>query len=218
MPKAYEHWLSLDLSSTCATLAIHKSQGKALTLVAEAIVSADFNHSERMLSSLDGELKNLGLTLSQFSRFITTSGPGSFTGLRIGFASMKAFAFATGKPIETISGAEARAIAHGNFAEGQRVVVATTVARDRYARAEFKMGKKLALVSESIVAEAGLTDPKVLLLRDEKTPVLSNSELFPLQAKHLGECLPTASSRKTHKTIAEWIAVSPEYFGDARFG
>ena len=215
MSESLEHWLSLDLSSVCAGLAIHARRGLALTLLVENNVGIDSNPSEKFLGALDEGLGRAGISLNDISRFITTSGPGSFTGLRIAYASLKAFAFSTGKPIETVNSSEARLAFRGGLAVGARGAVITTVARDRYTKSEWKMAERLELVTETVVSENGLAvSPGTLILRDERTPALPQSELFPLQAKHLGQCLLIASSRKTYASLPEWITASPQYFGD----
>jgi tRNA threonylcarbamoyladenosine biosynthesis protein TsaB len=60
---------------------------------------------------LPGDLMTLlepsGITLPQIDVFAVATGPGSFTGLRIGIATMQGLAFAQGKPLIGVSGFDA---------------------------------------------------------------------------------------------------------------
>ena len=115
-----EHWLSIDLSSSVGTLAIHQATPDGNPrLLKEAIVSREFQHSEMLLTTLSNLLVDLGIELSNLRRLISVSGPGSFTGLRIAMASLKAFALALNLPIEILNSSEARAIAWSQTVSGE---------------------------------------------------------------------------------------------------
>jgi tRNA threonylcarbamoyladenosine biosynthesis protein TsaB len=62
-------------------------------------------HGER----LPAELAQLGAPWSTVDVFAVASGPGSFTGLRIGIATMQGLALVTGRPVAGVSGLEAHA-------------------------------------------------------------------------------------------------------------
>ena len=62
-------------------------------------------HGER----LPGELAQLGAAWSTIDVFAVASGPGSFTGLRIGIATMQGLALVTDRPIAGVSALEALA-------------------------------------------------------------------------------------------------------------
>jgi tRNA threonylcarbamoyladenosine biosynthesis protein TsaB len=54
-------------------------------------------------------LDRVGVSLSTIDVFSVATGPGSFTGLRIGIATMQGLAFAEGKPLVGVSGFDALA-------------------------------------------------------------------------------------------------------------
>ncbi len=64
-------------------------------------------YSSRMFRQVDFLLEELGLGLDQVDLFAVASGPGSFTGLRVGLAAIKAWAEVYGKPVAGVSALEA---------------------------------------------------------------------------------------------------------------
>lgn len=55
-------------------------------------VTNEITHSEKLLPIIHEALKEKNLTLDDIDMFATINGPGSFTGIRIGLATIKAFA------------------------------------------------------------------------------------------------------------------------------
>lgn len=66
-------------------------------------------HARRLMSTVDATLKMAGMGINDFDGFAVTTGPGSFTGLRIGIGAVKGFALATDKPVVGVSTLEALA-------------------------------------------------------------------------------------------------------------
>jgi tRNA threonylcarbamoyladenosine biosynthesis protein TsaB len=60
-------------------------------------------HSVVLMPSINNLLKSSGLSISDVDLFAVTSGPGSFTGVRIGVSTVKGLAFASDKPVMCIS-------------------------------------------------------------------------------------------------------------------
>ena len=71
-------------------------RGETLLALRKAEVAV--SHSASLLQSVSGVLEEAGLTLSDVEVFAAASGPGSFTGLRIGLATVKAFAMTMSRP------------------------------------------------------------------------------------------------------------------------
>ncbi len=72
-------------------------------IIGEAAVDKKITHSEKLLPLIDQILKNSQVPLEEVEGFAVSLGPGSFTGLRIGIATIKGLAFATNKPVAGIS-------------------------------------------------------------------------------------------------------------------
>lgn len=70
----------------------------------------DSSHSIDLIATIDTALKTIGAKLGEVDLFAAASGPGSFTGLRIGIATIKSFAVSIGK--QTVGVPTLAAIAH----------------------------------------------------------------------------------------------------------
>lgn len=66
-------------------------------------------HARRLMGAVDATLTLAGMTMSDVDAFAVTTGPGSFTGLRIGIGAVKGFALATGRPVAAVSTLDALA-------------------------------------------------------------------------------------------------------------
>jgi tRNA threonylcarbamoyladenosine biosynthesis protein TsaB len=65
---------------------------RGTTLVASSKGVAEESHSVNLLSQIEDMLAGANITLRDIDLYATAAGPGSFTGLRIGLATIKAFA------------------------------------------------------------------------------------------------------------------------------
>lgn len=99
------HVLTIDTSTIVASAAITSDE----KLVAEVIINYKKKHSEKLLPAIHHLMADAGLTISEMDGFGVVKGPGSFTGLRIGMATVKGFAQALNKPVAGISTLEALA-------------------------------------------------------------------------------------------------------------
>jgi tRNA threonylcarbamoyladenosine biosynthesis protein TsaB len=81
------------------------TMNSGIGVVEKGQVLADFRydvkltHSEVLLSFIHRLLRDLNLKLEDIDGFSISIGPGSFTGLRIGLATVKGLAFSSGKPV-----------------------------------------------------------------------------------------------------------------------
>lgn len=98
--------LMIDTATNVASAAVVTED----TLLAEIIINNQKKHSERLMPAVDHLLGDAGLTISQMDAFGIIKGPGSFTGLRIGMATVKGLAQALDKPVVAVSTLEALAM------------------------------------------------------------------------------------------------------------
>ncbi len=90
--------LGLETSTKTGSVAIVSEKA----VVAQYSLNIEVTHSERLMSTVDRVLTDTGLSLSGLDGFAVAIGPGSFTGLRIGLATIKGLVLATGKPVAAI--------------------------------------------------------------------------------------------------------------------
>lgn len=81
-------------------------------LLYESHLATGLTHSETLLPAVDAALKAVGLTCGDIDLFGVCAGPGSFTGLRIGLATVKGLAFPGNIPCAGVSTLEALALCH----------------------------------------------------------------------------------------------------------
>lgn len=72
-------------------------------------VNPGHTHSRSVMLLIKNALDAVRVSVGDIDAFAVTTGPGSFTGLRIGIATIKGLALATGKPVCGISSLEALA-------------------------------------------------------------------------------------------------------------
>jgi tRNA threonylcarbamoyl adenosine modification protein YeaZ len=81
--------LAIDTSGTSALVALGGADG---TLIVERRWQAGYRHGEELLSRVDEMLTTAGMTVSDLGGLVVGTGPGAFTGLRVGLATAKALA------------------------------------------------------------------------------------------------------------------------------
>jgi len=84
-------------------------------LLAASAVEGKNSRNEKLLPAIDWVLNETGSDRREIDLFAVTRGPGSFTGVRIGLATMQGMALALGKPVCAMSTHEAIAPAHGKW-------------------------------------------------------------------------------------------------------
>lgn len=116
--------LSVDTSSLVATCAVVDEE----KVLGEYTLNQDMTHSERLIPMIKVVMDSLGLEPKDIDLFAAASGPGSFTGLRIGLATIKGLAHVADKPVLGISTLEALAF---NIPWGEVVIPIMDARRDR---------------------------------------------------------------------------------------
>lgn len=97
--------LAVDTSTMMATCAVLDED----YLLGEFSLNQDMSHSENLIPMIKEVLDNLKLKPKDIDLYGVAIGPGSFTGLRIGVATVKSFAHVFDKPIIGVSTLEALA-------------------------------------------------------------------------------------------------------------
>ena len=97
--------LAVDTSASVASCAIVEDE----KLVCEQILNNKLTHSQTIMPMIASALTQSELTTADIDLFAAVTGPGSFTGLRIGVSAVKALAHAASKPCAAVSALEAMA-------------------------------------------------------------------------------------------------------------
>ena len=114
--------MALDTTSRAGSVALI-DDGR---IVDERAGDASRTHGER----LPGELAALGVEWPSVDVFAVCAGPGSFTGLRIGIATIQGLALVGGRPAVGVSALEAVAqLASRGLAEGDTIGVWIEIGR-----------------------------------------------------------------------------------------
>jgi tRNA threonylcarbamoyladenosine biosynthesis protein TsaB len=92
--------LLLSIESATRVMSVAILHGESL--LAEISTFDDRVHSERLLPAVDQLLQVAGFSLREIEAFAISIGPGSFTGLRIGLATLKGLAFGADRPVAAV--------------------------------------------------------------------------------------------------------------------
>jgi tRNA threonylcarbamoyladenosine biosynthesis protein TsaB len=71
-------------------------------VTALSLLDIALTHSERLMAMVDGLLENCGWDISGLDALAVSVGPGSFTGLRVGIATVKGLALALALPVAAV--------------------------------------------------------------------------------------------------------------------
>lgn len=96
--------LAIDTSGMDALVALGEEDGG---LVAERRWAAGYRHGEELLTRIDDLLSANGVPLAELGGIVVGTGPGAFTGLRVGLATAKALAHGLAIPIAGVASSEA---------------------------------------------------------------------------------------------------------------
>lgn len=103
--------LSIDSASKVATTALLDENN----LIAEYTINNKMEHSTLIMDMVDKLLMDSNLSIDDIDGFIVSKGPGSFTGLRIGMATVKGLSFGANKPYVSVSSLDALAYSLVSF-------------------------------------------------------------------------------------------------------
>jgi tRNA threonylcarbamoyladenosine biosynthesis protein TsaB len=145
--------LAIDTAlAACAAAVLETDHG----IVASDSLPMVRGHAEALLPLIERVMKRAAMTFGDLDRIAVTTGPGSFTGVRVGLAAARGFGVATGLPVIGVSTLSVYAAPH-LAANGKTPVIAAIDARHAhvYLQAfgpggQTVVGPRLASLSEAI--------------------------------------------------------------------
>ncbi len=146
--------LAIDTATSAVTVALHDGD----RVLAESSVLDARRHGEYLAPGITRTLADAGRTVEEITAVIAGTGPGPFTGLRIGLVTARTFAFACGIPVFGVCSLDA--MAHQAWLEdpadlGRSLVVATDARRKEVYWARYDVTAAAVLRrSEPMVAKA----------------------------------------------------------------
>jgi len=97
--------LAIDTTADVGSIALASERG----LIEEVVLDSPDGFAHVLLDEIEGLLKRHELNVWQIDAFASASGPGSFTGVRVGLTAVKGLAEATGRKAIAVSNLQALA-------------------------------------------------------------------------------------------------------------
>jgi tRNA threonylcarbamoyl adenosine modification protein YeaZ len=174
------HLLAIDTATRQAIAAVGRAAGlDAISPLLLSVSRREAGHRRgvHMTEQVEEALAGAGMDIADVAAIVVGTGPGSFTGLRVGLATAKTLAYVRRLPLVAIASAEAlrHAVAGAGGGDGLAVVLPAG-ARDHYLA---RVGEEPVLVAPGSLREALGDDP---VLGVDLDPDLLGSE-----ATRLGE-------------------------------
>ena len=141
--------LAIDTSGRDGSLALARvTREQADCEVLEVVRLTGGTFSAQLIPQIVAMLDKHNFKKSDIAGFAVASGPGSFTGLRVGLAAIKALADVLRKPIATVSLLEA--VARSSTARG-RVLALLDAGRNQFYAGEYGMLPSVTMKSERLL-------------------------------------------------------------------
>ena len=120
--------LVIDTATTRAVVALGTADG---TLLEARSWTAGYRHGEELLARIAALLEDRGLAPGELGGLVVGTGPGAFTGLRVGIATAKGLAHALALPIAGVGTGSALLEAAGHGPAAPRVLLQPAGPSDR---------------------------------------------------------------------------------------
>jgi len=200
--------LAADTSGKHGSIALARCEPDGACEVLEVISLAGGTFSAQLVPQIAALLEKHNVNKQQIDAFAVASGPGSFTGLRVGLAAIKALAEVMAKPIAAVSLLEVISAAGG--VEGD-VIAALNAGRNEIYVGEYEVLKSTTMRSERL-----LKDEEFLEIATAKTVITPDESIadavrrVALKVVAIEQPRSDAIARLGWKKILTGETVSPE--------
>ena len=191
--------LALESSAIAASAAIFDGD----RVLGEYTVNNGHTHSETLLPMVESLLRFSELKISDVDLFAVAVGPGSFTGIRIGVATLKGLAFDSNKPCIGVSTLEA--MAHNLYVPNGLICPVMNARRKQVYTALFRErnGELIRLMPDSAIAISELDK----LLEQYNEPVYLVGDGYQITKDNLTHPTADTPERLRHQSAAS-VAVT----------
>jgi tRNA threonylcarbamoyladenosine biosynthesis protein TsaB len=144
--------LVTDTSGKHGSVGLVRAESAEVTLI-ESVPLAGGTFSAQLVPQIAALLEKHGFTKNEIAAFVVISGPGSFTGLRVGLAAIKALAEILSKPIVPVSLLEVIAVSQATLSgDSGKVVAAVDAGRGEIYAGEYEFTRsEPMLISEQLL-------------------------------------------------------------------
>jgi tRNA threonylcarbamoyladenosine biosynthesis protein TsaB len=145
--------LAADTSGKLGSIALARGNADGTCEVIEVVPLAGGTFSAELVPQIARLLAKHAFSKHNIGAFVVASGPGSFTGLRVGLAAIKGLAEVLGKPIAAVSLLEAVAVTSGLSG---RIVASLDAGRGEVYVGEYEVSdRSVRLVREQLLSKEG---------------------------------------------------------------
>jgi len=142
--------LSIETSGKNGSVALARGDAERFELVATSPVEGG-TFSAQLIPQIARILSENNLEKSDIDAFAAATGPGSFTGLRIGLTAVKGLAEILGKPIAAVSVLEACVLKSGIKYDDARVFAALDAQRNEVYLGEYMLSRGIATKKDELL-------------------------------------------------------------------
>ena len=185
--------LSIDSSSKVATVALLKDD----TLIAEYVLNDKREHSVLLMPMIEKILEDSNLSVDDIDGYVVSKGPGSFTGLRIGMATIKGMSFGSEKPYISISSLDALAYSLVSF-DGIICPIMDALRSNVYTGLYKGVNSELTTIIEPTSMEL---EDLIATLKEKGEKVIFTGDGLLKHKDYIKENLPEAEFAPNHLSI-----------------
>jgi len=200
--------LALDTATSRVVVAIGTPGGEPL---AQSWWPAHHRHGEQLLPTIGRLLGEANIRRSRLRGIVAGTGPGAFTGLRVGLATAKALAHGLGLPVAGVSTADAliaAAAACEGVAAARIVLLLPAGPTDRVVA---RLGVPPRLLPGGTDPELGTVDIAVAVDLDERAPADAVAAGDRARERLGTELLRIGAERLAHAERGDLAGLVPEY-------
>jgi len=174
--------LATDTSGKNGSIALARvTHGQSDVGIVELVPLAGGTFSAQLVPQISALLEKHGYSKRDLAGFAVVSGPGSFTGLRVGLAAIKALAEVLRKPICSVSLLEA--VAWSGKARG-RVLAALDAVRAQVYAGDYQVDSQAHMLSERLLSREEFvteSNEKTVITPDPTLTVIARAAGIPVE-------------------------------------